>query len=208
MPRMTQEQRRETTRRKLVAAAAQVFAEKGFNGASIEQISDDAGLSRGAFYAHFTDKGELFLAVLDDMVDQLQRFAADAPDGPGPEALLEALARRPPWTLPSRAGWLQLYSEFRSHALRDGATRQRLATHYERLREVIADVIEAQFAALDVTLPMKASDLASMIVAFDEGLAIQRGVDPRAVRPDLLIDVLSTLVEAAAALDRERRGRT
>lgn len=208
MPRMTQEQRRATTRRKLVEAAGQAFAEKGFNGASIEQISDDAGLSRGAFYAHFTDKSELFLAVLDDMIDRLEQFAADPPDRPGPHALLDALERRPPWTLPKQVGWLQLYSEFRSHALRDGPTRHRLAAHYRRLRTVVAEVTEAQFAALDVTLPMKASDLASIIVALDEGLAIQRGVDARAVRPDLLIDALRTLAEAAAALDRERRGRT
>src|SRR4051794_30033157 len=138
MPRMTQAERRDATRRKLVASAARVFAEKGFSGASIEQISDDAGLSRGAFYAHFTDKSELFLAVLDQMVDGLQQLVADAPGRPGPEVLLEALSSAHVGSSRIEPAWFQLYSEFRSLALRDTATRQRLAQHYRRLRKVIA----------------------------------------------------------------------
>lgn len=208
MARMTQEQRKQATRLKLLTSASRVFAEKGYSGASIEQISDAAGLSRGAFYAHFEDKNELFLAVLDDMVGQIQQFAADIGPHAGPESLLRAMTGVNVGHSRVDPAWFQLYSEFRSHALRDPATRARLAKHYRRLRGVIAKVIEAQFDALGIEPPMSAADLAALVLAIDEGLAIQRGVDPKAVRGELFIEILGTLFQATAALARDRAGPT
>lgn len=54
----------EQTRAELVEAAARVFALKGYDGASIADITDDAGLSRGSVYTHFPSKAELFIAVV------------------------------------------------------------------------------------------------------------------------------------------------
>lgn len=179
-----------------------MFADQGFGGASIEQISEHAGLSRGAFYAHFTDKNELFLAVLEDMVDQVQDLATQRADGP--TALLEAMIGVQVGHSRVDPGWFRLYSEFRTHALRDPATREHLAQHYRRLRDVIAQAIEAQFHALGVALPMAPADVAALVVALDEGLAIQRGIEPTAVRSELFLDILKTLIDAAAALDRQR----
>jgi AcrR family transcriptional regulator len=201
---MTQDQRKQATRRKLLTSATQVFAEKGYSGASIEQISDVAGLSRGAFYAHFEDKNALFHAVLDDMVDQIQQFAADVDSQAGPDVLLRAMTNVNVGHSRVDPTWFQLYSEFRSHALRDPATRTRLAKHYRRLRAVIAKVIDAQFDALQLQPPMSATDLAALVLAVDEGLAIQRGVDPRAIRRELFIEILATLFQASAALARDR----
>ena len=53
------------TRAQLLEAAADVFAARGYDGASISAISEAAGLSSGAIYAHYTSKAELFVAVLD-----------------------------------------------------------------------------------------------------------------------------------------------
>ena len=204
MARMTQEQRKQATRFKLLTSATQIFAERGYAGASIEQISDAAGLSRGAFYAHFEDKNSLFLAVLDDMVDQIQQFASDIGPQSGPAALLGALTGANVGHSRVDPAWFQLYSEFRSHALRDPATRARLANHYRRLRDVIATLITAQFETLGLEPPMDTADLAALILAIDEGLAIQRGVDPRAVRSELFLEILGTLFQASEALARER----
>jgi AcrR family transcriptional regulator len=54
----------EQTRSELLAAAARVFALKGYDGASIADITAEAGLSSGAVYAHYSSKAELFVAVL------------------------------------------------------------------------------------------------------------------------------------------------
>lgn len=50
------------TRAELLAAAGRVFAEKGYEGASVGDIAAAAGYTKGALYAHFTSKTELFLA--------------------------------------------------------------------------------------------------------------------------------------------------
>lgn len=57
--------RRAQTRERLITAAVAVFADRGINGASVEEISEAAGFSRGAFYSNFADKSELVLALLE-----------------------------------------------------------------------------------------------------------------------------------------------
>src|SRR3954449_7373550 len=59
--RWTQERRRQHTRDLLLDAAEEVFARKGFQGASLEEIAETAGYTRGAIYKHFGSKEELFL---------------------------------------------------------------------------------------------------------------------------------------------------
>src|SRR3954468_12068142 len=63
--RSRRDERREETRRELVDAAMRVFAQRGFHGASLEQIAREAGYTTGAIYWHFAGKDELFLAAFD-----------------------------------------------------------------------------------------------------------------------------------------------
>ena len=79
MPRRTQAERRATTRGALVAAARELFAEKGFAGAGREEIVERAGVTRGAMYHHFSSKEDLFLAVYEAVeADVMQRVAEAA----------------------------------------------------------------------------------------------------------------------------------
>jgi AcrR family transcriptional regulator len=66
------------TRDRLLAAGRQVFGERGYEGASIEAILEQAGVARGALYHHFATKEALFEAVLDMFVAELATIAADA----------------------------------------------------------------------------------------------------------------------------------
>ncbi|TYB49721.1 TetR/AcrR family transcriptional regulator [Actinomadura chibensis] len=79
------------TRDQLVAIATRLFAERGYEGASIGAVLDESGLSKGALYHHFDGKDALFAAVLEsveaDISRKLARAAADAPD---PRAALHA----------------------------------------------------------------------------------------------------------------------
>ncbi len=56
--------RRAQTQERLMAAAGRVFAERGISGASVEEICEAAGFTRGAFYSNFADKDELVLAMV------------------------------------------------------------------------------------------------------------------------------------------------
>lgn len=56
--------RRTQTRQRLMEAAVQVFAEKGIAGATVEELSEAAGFTRGAFYSNFDSKDELCFALM------------------------------------------------------------------------------------------------------------------------------------------------
>jgi AcrR family transcriptional regulator len=67
----TQAERTEATRSRLVATARRLFAEKGFAGASTEEILSEASVSRGALYHHFPSKTDLFQATFEEVEHDL-----------------------------------------------------------------------------------------------------------------------------------------
>src|SRR5215216_2096286 len=83
--RKSQAERREETRELVLAAAARVFASRGFHATSLEAVAEEAGFSRGAVYYNFADKEELFLELLDrrcaERSQDLRAVFADVPEG-------------------------------------------------------------------------------------------------------------------------------
>src|SRR5690606_28857067 len=77
---------RENTRARLLDAAAQVFAEVGIGGASVEAICERAGFTRGAFYSNFDSKDELFLelstSVASRRIDEVRSRVAELETDP------------------------------------------------------------------------------------------------------------------------------
>lgn len=70
--------RRAQTRERLMTAAVTVFADRGIIGASVEEICEAAGFTRGAFYSNFVDKDELVLALLRREIDTQYSAAEQA----------------------------------------------------------------------------------------------------------------------------------
>lgn len=70
------------TRRALLGAAADAFAERGFSGAKIDDIADRAGVTKGAIYGHFNGREDLLVEACRSALRELDLFkvAADAPD--------------------------------------------------------------------------------------------------------------------------------
>src|SRR5947209_13762797 len=66
--RLTRAERQAQTRRELLDAAARVFVKRGFTGSSVEEISAEAGYTRGAFYSNFRSKNELLVELLHERV--------------------------------------------------------------------------------------------------------------------------------------------
>jgi AcrR family transcriptional regulator len=78
------------TRERLLRAAAEVFARRGYDGTRVADIAATAGVSNGALYAHFGSKAELLVAALGAHGHQmLGELFADDPDRPITELLLE-----------------------------------------------------------------------------------------------------------------------
>src|SRR5688572_27566323 len=77
MTPLTRAQRRQQTRARLLDAAGQVFARRGFHAATVDEIADAAGYTKGAVYSNFANKDQLFLALLDQrLAAQLEQVEA------------------------------------------------------------------------------------------------------------------------------------
>src|ERR1039457_1147071 len=79
--RLTREESKEVTRMRLIEAAERLFVRRGFDDASVEEISETAGYSRGAFYSNFDNKEQGFLALigrrLPNALDDILQQASD-----------------------------------------------------------------------------------------------------------------------------------
>jgi AcrR family transcriptional regulator len=84
---LTRKEAQERTRQRVLAAAAKVFARRGYHRATVDEIASEAGFTIGALYSNFAGKEELFLALADRQVEE--RVAevgaiADAAEGAEP----------------------------------------------------------------------------------------------------------------------------
>jgi AcrR family transcriptional regulator len=68
--RLSRDEQRARTRRDLLAAAATVFARNGYHATSVDMVAEAAGYTKGAVYSNFASKEELFLALIDEHLDQ------------------------------------------------------------------------------------------------------------------------------------------
>jgi AcrR family transcriptional regulator len=218
---MTERTRRETraekqarTRAELLATAARVFAQHGYEGASVEEIAERAGYSHGAVYSNFAGKADLFLAVFEDYMAERARELAATQAGLDDDAPLELRARAlaDQWMERFEADResVLLHMEFIAHAERDPELAGRFGTRSAALREAIAAYIAHYQGEEGVEAPLPPADLALVLRALGIGLAIEALVSPDAVRKDLYGDFVELLVgmlreQGAAAGDK--RGR-
>jgi AcrR family transcriptional regulator len=186
----TQEERKADTRRRLLDAAAALFAERGIDAVSIDAVAEEADRTSGAVYAHFGGKDGLAVALLDHLVDDMatvMQAELSLGDGDGAdvdEANLAALWRTfsdpPPG--PGRQ-WLLLEHEFWLYAARHEDARRRLAQRYALARDTAAAAMADHAAHGEAELPAPPDQVATLLVALLIGLEMQSRVDPDAV-PD------------------------
>jgi len=202
--RKTRGQAREETRTRLLEAAWEVFAERGYGAAAVEDIATRAGFTRGAFYSNFADKDAIFLALMDDRLARRVAGVSQVMERSSPLALFSDLRT---WSdgVEEDPRWLPLMAEFRAHALRSETAREHLGQRERALRKLYARAIQAQFDAVGARPPAPVEDMALVLQALDQSLPVQRALDPEEVPEGALFDALGMLFRAAVALS-EREG--
>jgi AcrR family transcriptional regulator len=179
---LTPERRRELTREHLLGAAAQVFAEQGFHGASLDDVAAAAGFTKGAVYSNFRNKEDLFLAVLAWRYDQemaaLRETLESTEAPPSSERLADfvELVRRQ--SSGSGDDWGVLYAEFQLYALRNPVARAKLVELDRSEIAEVARVIEDERRRWDFHPVESAADTARIVVAFMRGVGMMRALDP------------------------------
>ncbi|HVU60210.1 MAG TPA: TetR/AcrR family transcriptional regulator [Mycobacteriales bacterium] len=201
--RLTPERRRQLTRDALIEAATEVFTRKGFQAASLEEIADAAGFTKGAIYSNFGSKEELLHAVIGHIEDRGLAGIADALDTEGqndPEH--GALAAARPWEklLGRSNDLLALSLELRLYAIRNPHARKRIAKLEREVSDHLATFIEDAFVRQQRTLHISAVDLADLGRAGVDGLEQLAAIDPsRAAHYHRLVEMLFVLLAKAAS---------
>lgn len=160
-------------RRALLSSAENVFRRDGYVAATVDSIAEAAGLTKGAVYSHFNSKADLFLALLEERVDQR---AADhdvlvrRPDGSGSvrellERAIAASRSEPEWNL--------AVLEFRLVAARDAELRARYARVHDAAVAAFAESLGAMYEATGVTPPSSLMVLAAATFALDSGATLE-----------------------------------
>jgi AcrR family transcriptional regulator len=204
--RLTRAERSARTRAELMASARQLFLRRGFHASSLELVAEEAGFTIGAVYSRFGSKADLFLAILDEHIDQIVAGVAQVAglDQPLP-AHAELLAGRRMALLERERDWFPLVLEFWSHAARDERLRREFAARHERLVGAYAGLIEADYARLGLALPLAPEVLARAVVAMGNGVALERLADPGRVPEGLLSTMAVAFLRGLATDDPAER---
>src|SRR5215469_11379722 len=124
--------RQEITRARLIQSAEKIFACDGFEAAKLEEIAADAGYTRGAFYANFDSKEDLFVALLEcEIGSRIGALKKEMDKAAEPEAKLKAM-RDFFLTKTMDKRWCLLALEFKLFAVRHPEVRHSLAAMHRR----------------------------------------------------------------------------
>ena len=188
--RWTRERRLERTRALLLDAAEEVFSEKGFTTATLDDIARAAGYTKGAIYKHFATKEQLFLAVSDRYwrryFDNFAEVMASARRVGAPE--LDEIARR--WRQLSRdrgAEHAALGYEFTLYLLRNPEARDRVAAKRAEVVEALTAFIADGVDRLGGTLRIPPAAFAQSLIATSDSVVLASELD--------VIDLYRPMVE-------------
>lgn len=187
---------RDEVRRALLDAAARVFARRGIDAATLDEVAAAAGFTKGAVYSNFGSKDGLVAALVDDRVTAYLDLGLDAvSDLDTPFAgRVQALGDQLTTAFDAQRDWTLLFLELWQRAVRSGRTDGAFLERRNELHAAITAAIVHHFGAAGAALPLPASELATLLMALCNGLAIERHADPGSVPDDLLGRVLTLIV--------------
>ena len=184
--------KRQRTRAKLLEAAATVIREKGYEGTTLADVAERAGMTRGAIYGNFRNRDELFLAVValrwEPIVPRIRV-------GDSFRKQMRALADAVIAAFPQRRKSAVGAASFQAYALRHEDMRQRLvAANTEIYRSMSAGVAQMNRAH---ELPMPPEQLVRVLHFMTEGYLMLRFLTPELIGDDAIIAAFDVIGRSA-----------
>lgn len=199
-PKKRQRPTRAQTRQRLLQAAGEVFAQRGYDRASLDDIATAAGLTKGAVYSSFAGKDDLFYALMRERIDERLALVTEAVER---QATVGAIAGDAgsglAQLMSSQRDWHLLFIEFWARAVRDPALHNEFVHERRFVRGLIAQFLEAQAERAGVNLPAPADQLAVAVLALSNGIAIENLADPDTVDPSTFGVALGLLLDRLLA---------
>jgi AcrR family transcriptional regulator len=178
MSRLSRAEQNERNRTLVLEAARRIFLARGYHAATLDEISDEAGFSRGVVQSRFGNKADLFLALLEEQIAersaQNARLAEGLSGAEGMRVLREHADRR----TRAELDWGLLVIEFRVHAARDPDLGRRYAAVHARTRQALAEVITGIYRRGGQPPPFAAEDMAQMLLTVDAGIRLEQAAEP------------------------------
>jgi AcrR family transcriptional regulator len=180
----------------LLSAARRIFSRDGFEASRIEDIAGATGHTRGAFYAHFSTKEDLFFALFEQEAgDRLRDLRSVLERCPDAEGRLRALRKFYIARAADRQ-WVMLALEFKLFALRHPKLRARLARTHRRIREslkleTISGLIPELMQARRATREIRRVALEAAL----NGLVLEHAYDPETISQAQAVAVLGRMFD-------------
>ena len=177
-PRSRQKERTEATRRKLLAGAERIFARDGFEAARLEDIAAEAGYTRGAFYANFKSKEDIFFALLDAWIaERMAEVYALLEKYDTPQQRLDAL--RDMYSEFAQNRRLALLSlEFKLYAIRHPRAQARLRARNKAMRCSKEEIWNRVNPGKKHNAIVSSPAVGTALGAFSHALLVEHLVDP------------------------------
>jgi AcrR family transcriptional regulator len=192
MKTKTRKEQQAETRSRLMKSAARLFCRRGLEQASVDEVARDAGYTKGAFYANFRSKEELFLAMMDEKfaaeIDRLDEALRSGED-------LDEQARHAGEDFIRFASgdgeWPRLFFEFAGYAARNDQFREEFMTRYRAMRERVTALYQRRVTELGVEPPIDGVEkVAVMTTCMANGFLIEQLLEP-----DLSEELYGTMME-------------
>jgi AcrR family transcriptional regulator len=167
-------ERVELTRSRLLKAAEKIFARDGFEAARLEEIASEAGYTRGAFYANFGSKEELFISMVAEQADKRMagvRYVANSASKPA--ARLQAMRDHYIRSLQDPV-WNVLFVEYKLFILRHPELKTRVSEMQKRTFATVTAVLDEIYASARISLPVSTLAIAISLGALANTLGIDR----------------------------------
>jgi AcrR family transcriptional regulator len=180
---LTQERRRQQTRDHLLAAAAEVFARRGYHEATVEEIAKAAGFTKGAVYSNFEGKEDLFLTLTEAHVSELLsrvQGMIDSSEAPAGDRL-EEFAKLAAENFEREKASSALALEFWLYASRHPTARERLAAIDRAQSAAIESMVRDEQRRRGQAGARQADVIAKLVVALFHGIGVVGMIDPEAV---------------------------
>jgi len=187
----------EGTVEKLTEAALALFAEAGYERATVDRIVAEAGFSKGAFYAHFESKEELFLHILEQRLDlNLRRVQALCRRESSARDWLKHVL----WTLlnfsSESKSMRSLSMEYMANGMRHAHIGARITAMHARWRDLFADTLRQSPEYAQGRLKGSPEGIAYALVAMIDGFIVQIGMERHPHSKETLMVHVEPLLDA------------
>lgn len=200
--RLTREDSRDQTTQRLLEAAQKLIAKKGLSAASVEDIAEAAGYTRGAFYSNFSSKGDLFIELLrrdhEKTHAELGALRSDAL----PLDLIQQRTRDLYGSLYRDNESFMNWTEARMLAARDAKFRAKLNALLAEKRGQIAEFIDYFYQRAGIEAPVPPAAMAMGFMALVEGVKLSMLSSPTDMTSDTAESVLTLFIDAIMKLAR------